>query len=244
MQERIVLEQVGIPPKERHEKVFEGNRHIAKQKTSTYLREIELLVFMGQYDEVIDILNTAEFVESEGSRTLREVYCDAYILRSLWAYKAGDYEAATRDMQVALDYPVGRWGSDRRAQMNYLMGTCYEEMDDNVASQDCYEKASAEIVEGTEYHYEKGLAFRKLGQTENARREFIALLDMVNRGGADDVFRSFEVGSGGSVRQAQNHYLRGLAYLGMGRQNEARAQFSMALDLDPANVWADHMLNN
>ncbi len=239
----IVLEQAGITPKERYEKVFRDNRNISEQRSYTYLRELELLVFLGQYNEAIDILNRAEFVESEGSQTLRDIFLNAHILRSLQEYHAGNYEAAVGDLQEALDYPTGRWGSERRAQMNYLLGNCYEKMDDRAAAEDCYKKAIGEMVDGTEYLYEKGLAFRKLGQSEKARKEFNALLEMVNSRGGADAFRSFEAASRGRARQARNHYMRGLAYLGMGRNNEARSQFASALELDPAHVWASYMLN-
>ena len=239
----IALEQDGIPPKDRYEKVFRDNRYISQQKSSTFLREIELLIFLGQYNEVIDILNTAEFVESEGSRTLRDIFLDVHILRSLQEYQAGNYEAAAGDMKTALDYPIGRWGSERRAQMYYLLGTYYEKLADNAAAEDCYEKAINEIADRTEYHYEKGLAFRKLRQSENSRKEFNALLEMADRRGEADVFRSFEAASTGSARLARNYYLRGLAYLGMGRNNEARSQFARALELDPAHLWASYRLN-
>jgi tetratricopeptide (TPR) repeat protein len=240
----LVLEQAGVPPQERYERIFTDNHEIAMQKTSALLRELEILVLLEHYDEAIGILTSTKFVETEGARTLRDVYCDAFILRSLRYAGEGMYEAAINDMQMALDYPIGRWGSERRAQMNYLMGTYQEQNGDGAAARSHYEAAASEIVEGTEFLYEKGLAYRKLGQADKANREFTDLLDLASRGGDRDAFRSFERGAAGRARQAQNNYLRGLAYMGMGRRNEAREQFKRAVELDPANVWAGHMLKN
>ena len=147
-------------------------------------------------------------------------------------------------MQAALEYPIGRWGSERRTQMNYLMGSYYEKMADNAAAEDFYKKAISEIAGGTEYHYEKGLAFKKLGQNENSRKEFNSLLEMVSSRSDADAFRSFDAASTGGTRQAHNYYLKGLAYLGMDRNNEAKSQFARALELDPAHVWASYMLKS
>jgi tetratricopeptide (TPR) repeat protein len=184
-------------------------------------------------------------VESEGSRTLRDIYHNTYILRSLKECGAGEYEAAISDMQSALDYPIGRWGSERRAQMYYLMGTYYEAAGDPAEAENNYRKAVAEVVEGTEYLYDQGLAYRKLGDPEKSREQFTALLEMVNqRGIGPDAFRSFEAGSGRSAREARNLYMRGLACLGLGRTGEARVQFKKALALDPSHVWSKQMLES
>ncbi|HER07358.1 MAG TPA: hypothetical protein ENO20_00465, partial [Bacteroides sp.] len=240
----LVLEQAGVPPQERFARVFEGNRGISAQKTATLLRELEILVLLGRYDEAIDILTSTTFVETEGARTLRDVYCDAFILRSLRNAGEGSYDEAVRDLRMALDYPIGRWGSERRAQMNYLMGTYLEGRGESAASRNFYESAASELVAGTEFHYEKGLACRKLGRTAEANREFTALLDLAERTGDRDAFRSFERGATGNARLSQGHYLRGLAYQGMGRRPEAGTQFARAVELDPANVWAAYMLKN
>ena len=238
----IVCERAKISPEERYGQIFKKNRHISEQRSSTFLRELELLIFLGKYDEVIDIITNVEFVESEGSRTFRDVYHNAHILRSIREYNASNYDAAVSDMEKALDFPIGRWGSERRAQMNYLLGTYYEKMGNDAASRNCYEKAISEVVSGTEYYYDKGLALLETEQIEKAREQFNALLEMANRRDDSGFFRSFEAGAAGTARQAQNEYLKGLAYLGMDRKDEAKLQFARALELNPAHLWADFML--
>jgi tetratricopeptide (TPR) repeat protein len=241
----MALEAGRVSPAERYEKIYRGNREVSAQRTSTLLREMDLLVFLGQYDQVVDLLNSSEFVESEGSRTLRDIYHNAYILRSLQASGTGDYQAAFGDMQAALDYPIGRWGSERRAQMYYLMGTYHEAAGNLAEAENNYRKAVGEVVEGTEFLYHKGLAYRKLGEPERSREQFTLLLEMVKEGSArSDAFRSFEAGSGSSAREARDFYMRGLAYLGLGRTGEARVQFERALELDPSHVWSKQMLDS
>jgi tetratricopeptide (TPR) repeat protein len=233
-----ICEQANISPAERYEQIFKGNRDVISQRSETFLRELDLLNFLGQYDEVIDVLKKVEFVESEGSSTLRDVFHNAFILRALKEADTGNYQAAITDMQEALDFPIGRWGSERRAQMNYLMGTFYELSGDIITAKTYWERAIAEITDGTEYSYEKGLTIFKTGQRDEAMKHFRALQELADRGDDSGFFRSFEGGASGAVRQAQNHYLRGLAYLGMGHRNEARAEFKRALKLDQAHLWA------
>lgn len=238
----VALENAGVSPAERFEKVFKNNREVYEKRTGTFIREIEVLVFLGKYDEVANILDSTKFVESEGSRTVRDVYHDTHILRSLQRFHSGDTDGAINDMQAALDYPIGRWGSERRSQMNYLMGTYYEKTGNQSEAQNYYQKSADEIADGTEYLYYKGLAYQKLGQKVKATEQFNSLLEMANRrGNGADAFRSFEGGSGIDTQKAQNLYIKGLSYLGLGRKGEAAAQFRNALSLDPSHVWANYL---
>lgn len=239
----MVLANAGEQPKVRYERIFAGNRHVSAQHSSTYLREIELLIFLGKYDEVAQIIATTQFVESEGSRTFRDVYHNTWILKSLQDYAAGNYAAALDDIRKAIDFPIGRWGSERRAQMYYLSGLYQEKLGRSNDARADFEKAVAELVDGTEYHYEKGLAWEKLGEPAKAREQYAALMELANRRGDRDAFRSFEAGSAGSAQRAQNLYLRGLAQMGMGRKAEADKQFADALQQNPAHLWANFRLN-
>lgn len=240
----VTLQEAGVSPSERFEKVFLNNREVAKKRTSTLLRELELLIFLKNYDEVADILNTTEFIESEGSRTLRDLYHNTYILKSMEAAKNGNYKTAIENVRLALDYPIGRWGSERRAQMYFLLGTYLDSSGNQTEAEENYKKAVDEITDGSEYSYYKGLALIKLGKSELAFKQFNSLLNIANKWKGNDAFRSFEGGFGLRTRQAHNHYIRGLAYNGLGRKNEALNQFRLALTFDPSNLWANYMLNN
>ena len=241
----VALQEARVPPYQRFDMVYNNNRSVSEKRSATFLREIEVLLFLGKYDEVADIINSADFIESEGSRTLRDIFQNTYILKSLQDTEVGNYTAALNNIEIALNYPIGRWGSERRAQMYYLKGYIYERLGDNNSARGSYMKAVDEITDGTEYSYFKGLAFQKMGQTDAARRQFNLLLDMADRRrNRTDAFRSFEGGSGSLMQQAQNHYLRGLALKGMGRTSEASSQLMLALEKDPSHLWANYMLKS
>ncbi len=233
-----VLADSGETPASRYDKIFRNNREVSSRHSGTYLREIELLLFLGKYDEVAGIIENTQFVESEGSRTFRDVCQNTYILQSQGKFKTGDVTGAIVDMQKALDFPIGRWGSERRAQMNYLMGTYLEKAGKTEAATASYRAAASEPADRTEYLYEKGLALLKLGEEEKAAEQFRMLSDLAESRGDNDAFRSFEGGSAGAARNAQNAYLKGLALLSRNNPKEARAQFAHALELNPAHLWA------
>jgi tetratricopeptide (TPR) repeat protein len=234
-------ERAGISPEVRYADIYKGNRQTVKKQSATFLRELGLLNNLGQYDEVIQLLTTEDFIESEGSQVLRDIYHNSYIFRSLRQAAAGNYEMAIKDMQAALDFPIGRWGSERRAQMNYLMGTYYEQWGDKEIAQEHFRKAADELADGTEFLYEKALACRKLGRNDECRKHLNALLEMANRRSENDAFRSFE--GADASRQARSAYLKGLAYKGMGRHAEAKGEFTQALKLNPAYIQASVMIN-
>jgi tetratricopeptide (TPR) repeat protein len=239
----LAYERAAVSPEIRFTTIYEGNRHISERQSSTFMRELELLVFLGRFDEVIDIVVSKELIEAEGSQVLRDIFLNAHILRSVQQASLNKIDLAIKDMQSALDFPIGRWGSERRAEMYYLLGTYNEKAGNFEAAKNYFELTVNENVEGTEYHYYKGLVYRKLGNIEKSRAEFNTLLELSGRRSGADAFRSFEAGSAAAARQAQNHYIRGLAYKGLGRDNDARLQFNSALELNPAHLWASCQLD-
>ena len=238
----LVLAGSGAQPASRYEKIFSNNRKVSSQHSSTFLREIELLIFLGKYEEVKEIISTTQFVESEGSRTFRDVFHNTYVLRSLQNFSDGNLDAALKDINAALDFPIGRWGSERRAQMYYLAGLYAETMGEGEEARQAYEKAVSEPVEGSEYLYEKGLAYEKLGNAARAKEQYAALAALAARRGDIDAFRSFEGNSAGAAQQAQNLYLKGLVSLSMDRKSEADRHFTEALQKNPAHLWASYRL--
>jgi tetratricopeptide (TPR) repeat protein len=198
---------------------------------------------MGKYDDVIDVLAKHAFVESEGSTRYRDVYLNAYILKSVGEFSVEKYNDAITDMQKALDFPLGR-AQQRKTQMNYIMGTFYEKLGKSKMAKAYYEKAAVELVEGTEYMFYKGLALQKLGQIEKAFEQFNALNELANKEEEIDFYRSFEAGSKGNIYYAQKQYIRGLAFLGLNKKKEAKSEFAKAIESDPSHLWAQVFLND
>jgi len=241
----LASQSAKVPPKDRYEQIFKNNRNITEKRSETLISELALLNNLGKYDEVIDVLNKHEFVESEGSTRYRDIYLNAYVLKSLGEISTGKYNDAITHMQKALDFPLGR-DQQREAQLNYFMGTYYKKLGKGKMAKVYYEKAAGELVEGTEFLFYKGLALQKLGQNEKALEQFNALTELANKEEEIDFYRSFEDGSNGNVNYAyaQKLYLRGLAYLGLNKKQEAKSEFVKAIETDPSHLWAQINLND
>ena len=233
----LVCQNAKIPPKDRYEQIFRDNRNTTVKRSETFMRELALLNNLGKYDDVIDVLNKYEFVESEGSSNYRDVYLNVYILKSLGEFNAGKYNDAITHIQKALDFPLGR-AQQRGAQMNYLLGTYYEKLGKAKMAKGYYTKAAGELTAGTEFMYYKGLALQKLGQNEKAIEQFNALNELAMKDRETDFFRSFDAGYKGNVYNAQKQYIQGLAYLGLNKKQEAKSEFSKAVESDPGHIWA------
>jgi tetratricopeptide (TPR) repeat protein len=239
----VACEMAKMSPADRFKQIFMTNRAITTQRSETYIREIELLIFLGKYDEVIDILSSVKLFETEVSYTYRDIFHNAYILKSLSESKAGNFTAAIGYLEKLLNFPLVESEAQRRAQLYYLLGIFYGQTGNEAKSKYFYEKAINENVEGTEYHFEKGLALLRTGQKEKALLQFNSLLEISQRKEESDIFRSFGKTSPAYAKLAQAEYLKGLSYLGMNNKSEAKSQFELALKLNPAHLWANFMLN-
>jgi tetratricopeptide (TPR) repeat protein len=233
----LVCKSAKMTPQDRYDQIFKENHEITKTRSETLISEFTVLNYLGKYDEVIDIIQSNEFIESEGSTRFRDVYLNAFILRSLSKIDEGNVNEAIADLQNAMTFPLGR-SQQRNAQMNYLMGDYYERLGKGKLAKTYFEKASVELTGETEFLYYNGLALAKLGQKEKALEKFRMLNEIANRESDSDFYRSFEVGSMGDARKAQKEYMKGLAALGMGNKAEARSAFERAVELDPGHLWA------
>jgi tetratricopeptide (TPR) repeat protein len=239
----FVCQCAKVPPKDIYNQIFKNNRNITEKRSETFISELELLNNIGKFDEVIEVLTNHDFVESEGSTRYRDVYLNAYILKSISESRKGNYQNAITYMQKALDFPLGR-AQQRKAQMNYILGTFYEKLGKSKIAKACFEKSSVELVEGTEFMFYKGLALQKIGQNEKAAEQFKALNTLSNKEEETDFYRSFEAGSKGNVYYAQKQYIKGLAYLGLNKTEEAKGEFERAIGSDPSHLWAQNFLND
>ncbi len=157
--------------------------------------------------------------------------------------KSKRYLKALKDFEAALEYPenleVGRPKRDRRiCQTYFFIGTAHEALDDTQKAGEYFEKSASVEVRRSEYSYYKGLAFKKLGQEDKAKKIFDELIESAKPGPAVKFFAKFGEKQAHNIKMANTHYLLGLAYLGKGMQAEAKAEFEKALELNINHLWA------
>lgn len=231
---------------EKKYELLSRNSETAQKRSETLLRLATRAVEYGEYDEAIDILENHQFPQFEGGREMQDTYLNAFTLRGMGHLNAGELQKALSDFTTALDYPVGRFGRSRWAQFYFLMGETYESLGEREKADDYFERAiNTNIQErgsDQQYMYYRGLALHRTGEKKAAETLFRNMLQSATSESGSDFFTQFEGGQAREYVQASNHYLAGLAHMGLGDPERAKAEFLNALELNPGHVWAGAQL--
>jgi tetratricopeptide (TPR) repeat protein len=220
------------------------NYDTAKKRYETLLRLITRAVEYGKYDEALFMLDNNSIVESEGAREKQNAYLNSYSLRVKAMIDKGDYASALKDVNAALDYPIGLVARARYAQLYYLEGLIYENTGQQAQAVSSYEKAlEVETAGGRdrEYNYYKGLALQKLGRDAEARQLFESLLQASRDDGA---YSQFDGRATSAAQRVNALYQAGLGYMGLGDNAGAAKEFKAALEINPGHIWSKTYLDD
>jgi tetratricopeptide (TPR) repeat protein len=215
----------------------------AKKRSDALLRLATRSVEYGKYDEAITILTTNSIKESEGARELQNAYLNAYILRGLESLRNGKYERALKDIEIAQAYPVGLIGRGRTAQFNYLIGLIYKKTGKSAQAEALFQKTLEMNIEkegsDREYLYYQGMALKELGRSEESIRFFRKMLEDTQSGKSESTFfTQFEGVQSDEAKMVLNHYLKGLAYEGLGDKAKAKEEFAETMKISPGHIWS------
>lgn len=242
-------------PVEKRLALFENNRATAEKRDDAMSRLVTLLVLAGRHDEAIAIMQKRHFHLWEGGArfNLQDAWTDALLERGRRKMAAKDFEGAVRDFLAAVEYPEnlevtrGYRGS-RLPEAYYHAGLAWEAMGRRAEAEKAWrESAGALLGTDEEPHpsvdagavllYYQARSLEKLGQRERAQQLCRALLETAEKALAgrreSDFFAKFGEGRPPWARQAAAHLAAGLAHLGLGSRDAARAELQKALELNP-----------
>ena len=98
----------------------------------------------------------------------------------------------------------------------------------------------------SEARFYQGLCFSELGQKDKAEKIFDELIEAakkkLSQEATVDVFAKFGRQQTEKARKASAHYALGLGYLGKRMNNEAKAEFEKAVELNVSHTWAGAQL--
>jgi tetratricopeptide (TPR) repeat protein len=247
-------EAAGIGTTKRFD-LLKRHHDVVAQRPETLTREIVLLTVTGQHDRAIQLLTEHHFHNWEGSRTIHDVYVNALLQRGQVRLREQRATEARQDFEAALEFPanleVGRAKDDRKVrQIYYHLGTAHEALGNPAKAMDCYQLAVAKTAttnaSPVEVRYYEALALKKLGRTREAKAVFEQLVKQGQRQlqSADqpDYFAKFGERQSDRVRQANAHYIVGLAYLGLRHTAKAQGEFQQAIKLHPAHLGANQQI--
>jgi tetratricopeptide (TPR) repeat protein len=247
----VLYEKAGTDPEKRMKRLLDRYNTVAERDDSLS-RVVLLWVLTGEYDKALELMKNRHFHNWEGSGGLRNAFEDAYLLRGLKAFSQGQHAKALSDYRAALEFPVNLenawpYRGGRIAEIYYFAGTAHEALGETGKAQECYRNAinHRQSSQWSAQTYFQAMALKRLGESAKAEELLAGLLRFASGETSTGVgfFAKFGEQLPLNVRRSGDHYLRGLAQLGMGDKDKARSEMKTALELDVNNIWARTQLS-
>lgn len=251
-----LYKKVGYAP-ERRLAHLASYREIVNRRDDLYLEYITLLNTTGHYEQALTLLTERNFHPWEGGEgKVTGQYVFAHVELAKRALTAKQAEQASDLLQQARAYPAnlgeGKLPGAQENNIYYYLGRMYElaglkemaKVHFRIASHGLMEPTSAMFYndQPPDMIFYQGLAWRKLGDENEARRRFHKLIDYGEQHLFDNVhidyfavsLPDFLVFEDDLNRRNEIHcrYMLGLGYLGLGERKKAREQFAHVLRLD------------
>lgn len=252
-------------PVEKRLALFDKHRSTADKRDDAMSRVVTLLTLAGRHEEAIRILEKRHFHLWEGGArfNVQDAWTDAHLLRGHQRMAAKDYEGAWKDYTAAVEFPEnlevtrGYRGS-RLPEAYYWAGLAAEAAGRKAEAEKLW-KQSAGALLGTDEEphpsvdtgaallYYQARSLEKLGQSARAQELYKALLAAAEKAlegrSESGFFAKFGEGRPPWMREANARLAAGLAHLGLGRREQARAELKRALELNPYLLEARLRLN-
>ncbi len=260
--ERVFLEldqlyqKLQVSTDERY-RLFEAHRELIERRDDLYTEYVTLLNLMGRYEEALKAVESHDFQTWEGAEgKITTQFKTALFCLARRALDGKDPSKAEELIRKALSYPKnlgeGRLEGTKDNNLYFILGEALEQQGETEKARECFEKATFGALEvaGMMYYYDQpadmilyqGLAKEKLGEHRSANSRFYRLLDYGEQH-VRDVFKMdyFAVSMPDmsvfdadmtEKNRAHCYYLMGLGKLGLGRKEEAAADFDTVLSID------------
>ena len=242
----LFYEAADTDPKKRLE-LLKGNHKIVRERDDALMREIGLLVQLGQHDTALNLMDGHHFHVWEGGGQIHNLFTDAHLLKGNQFFSKKKYKQALQHFLLADSYPenleVGRpIHGGRSPQVQNYIGMAYEKLEKPEAARHAFEKSASDTRGWSQLSYYQGMSLIKLGRRDEADAKFTGLKayaqNRLENAPSMDFFAKFGEQQSAANREAQSHYLLGLAYIGLEKVAEAGKEFSHAVELNPNHYWA------
>ncbi|WP_313640165.1 DUF5107 domain-containing protein [Paenibacillus sp.] len=243
--------------------ILEQRRGLVEKRDDLYVEYVTLLNNLERYQEAITALSLRNFHPWEGGEgKVTGQYKFAHTELGKKALQDGQYEVAAEHLQQALVYPLnlgeGKLEGAQENNIYYYLGMAYEGLKREQEAISSYTIASQGLAEPTsamyyndqppEMIFYQGLSWLKLHNEKEAKRRFNKLIDYAEKHIFDDIkidyfavsLPDFLVFEDDLNRRNVIHcrYMRGLGLLGLGRDDEARTELELALEMEPNHQGA------
>lgn len=252
-------------PVEKRLALFDRHRPAAEKRDDAMSRLVTLLTLAGRHDDAIGIMEKRHFHLWEGGArfNVQDAWTDAHLLRGHQRMTAKNHEGAAKDYLAAVEFPEnlevtrGYRGS-RLPEAYYYAGLAAEAAGRRAEAEKLWKQSAGALLgtdeephpsvdAGASLLYYQARSLEKLGQSARAQQLYKALLAAAEKAlegrRESEFFAKFGEGRPPWMRQANAHLAAGLAQLGLGRREQARAELKRALELNPYLLEAGLRLN-
>lgn len=251
-----LLKRLQTPPNERLARL-EEHHELVKQRDDLYLEMVTLYNQTNQPQKALDTFLSRHFHPWEGGgEKLVEQYAFTHFVLGQEALNAGQPEQALEHFEAIQDYPeslgVGTIRPSADLHVHYFIGVAKQALGDQTGARACFQRVAAADIELSAHTYYQAEALKKLGEKAAAQEKAQSLLEYAGRQmNAEAGFDYFGTYVADFVLfeddlQARNRvdatYLMGLAKLGLGQMDEAKAFFEEVLALDCNHLEAQQAL--
>lgn len=244
-----VYESTGAAISKRLEILTQNHETVIKRYNS-FVREIRMLINIGEYDKAINYLTTHFFSRQEGVNDLHDIYVDACLLAGEQMMEEGNYTKACKYFQMADQYPenqnYARWEVyPRNAQIYYMTGKSLQNSGKKKEATKYFDLASQTDTQGSTYTYYKALALKEIDRKADVLPLFESLIDKGESEVTDYVenfFVSFGPGKTISEVNAEAYFAAGLGHFGIGNMVKAKEYFKKATESKPDHLWAKYFI--
>ena len=240
-----LMRRLGAPPAERLARL-EAHLDLVNERDDLSLARITLYNQLEEPRKALDLVLSRRFIPWEGGEgSVSGQYVAAHTQLGRAALESGDGAVALEHFAAALTYPqnLGEGRSPRQsvADLDYFMGLAHQSMEDEAAARECFERVADRKEDLSAMAYYRSLALKELGRDAEAQEQLQQLLahaveqrDTAPKAGfATSIPRFvFEAEDPVQRRRINFTFLVGMAQLGLGQVEEARAAFAAVLELD------------
>lgn len=216
-------------------------------------REIVILVQLQRYEDALKVLEENYFKQWEGVSKAYSSYVDAHLFTGWILMHNEAYEEALKHMQAAGKFPENMmvakpYRGGRSGQVYYFIGNLYEAMGKAGLAREQFQLCVSQRQHSgfNEEYFYRALAMEKLGDSEEARSIFEALISLGKerlQSTEADFFAKFGEKETTDDKLSNAYYLVGLGYMGKKMDGEAEKMFKEAVRLNINHVWAAKYLS-
>jgi len=241
-----LLEDAGAPIQERLELLTINHAYVS-QLQSAVIREVLVLMLVGEYDRAIELMDGRQYYRQEDVNIIHDIHAQTHLLKGIELLEGGKPGEALEEFNRADSYPENQMIErplyyEMNARIFYYTALAFEAKGEKKVARTYFEKVVALKGTGNEFLFYRGMALEKSGNKKEAIKIFKEMIDLgearLEQGGEVDFFAKFGVEMTENQQRGLGYLMIALGHLGMGEDDTAAEYFKKSLAVDVNQVWS------